>query len=50
MLKRENDELKKALGESTLEIKVLKKNWIGPPPRMDQQRGKKPPGYPGTSG
>jgi transposase-like protein len=30
MLRRENDELKKALGESTLDIKILKKSskWI----------------------
>jgi transposase len=39
MLKRENDELKKALGESTLEIKVLKKKLV-----MDQQRSKRRPG------
>ena len=27
MLRRENEELKKALGESTLDIKILKKSW-----------------------
>lgn len=27
MLRKENEELKKALGESTLGIKILKKNW-----------------------
>ena len=35
-LRKENDELKKALGEATLDIKILKKK-LG----MDQQRGKK---------
>ena len=44
MLKKENDELKKALGESTLEIKVLKKKL-----EMDQQRNKKLNRYPGSS-
>lgn len=43
-LKRENDELKKALGESTLDIKVLKKKL-----EMDQQRNKKLNRYPGNS-
>lgn len=45
ILRRENDELKKALGESTMEIKVLKKKL-----EMDQQRSKKLNRYPGTSG
>ncbi len=27
MLRKENEELKKALGESTLDIKILKKSW-----------------------
>ncbi|PWJ57404.1 hypothetical protein CLV98_107111 [Dyadobacter jejuensis] len=46
IIKRENDDLKKALGESTLEIKVLKK--IGPPKRleMDLLRNKKLNRYP----
>jgi len=44
MLKRENDELKKALGESTLDIKILKKKL-----EMDQQRNKKLNQYPGNS-
>ena len=35
-LKRENDELKKALGEATLDMKILKKKL-----EMDQQREKK---------
>lgn len=44
MLRRENDELKKALGESTLDIKILKKKL-----EMDQQRNKKLNRYPGNS-
>jgi transposase-like protein len=44
MLRRENDELKKALGESTLDIKILKKKL-----EMDQQRNKKLNRYPGSS-
>lgn len=44
MLKRENEELKKALGESTLDIKILKKKL-----EMDQQRNKKLNQYPGSS-
>lgn len=35
-LRKENEELKKALGESTLDIKILKKKL-----EMDQQRNKK---------
>ncbi|MFT6867039.1 MAG: hypothetical protein ACJA08_001877 [Cyclobacteriaceae bacterium] len=27
MLRKENEELKKALGEPTLDIKILKKSW-----------------------
>ena len=44
MLRKENEELKKALGESTLDIKVLKKKL-----EMDQQRNKKLNRYPGNS-
>lgn len=44
MLRKENDELKKALGESTLDIKILKKKL-----EMDQQRNKKLNRYPGNS-
>jgi transposase-like protein len=44
MLKRENEELKKALGESTLDIKILKKKL-----EMDQQRNKKLNQYLGNS-
>ena len=44
MLRRENGELKKALGESTLDIKVLKKKL-----EMDQQRNRKLNRYPGSS-
>jgi len=44
MLRRENEELKKALGESTLDIKILKKKL-----EMDQQRNKKLNRYPGSS-
>lgn len=44
MLRRENEELKKALGESTLDIKVLKKKL-----EMDQQRNKKLNRYPESS-
>ncbi|MFT5914654.1 MAG: transposase-like protein [Flammeovirgaceae bacterium] len=29
MLRKQNDELKKALGEATLDIKILKINWNG---------------------
>ncbi len=29
MLRSQNDELKKALGEATLDIKILKKSWHG---------------------
>ncbi|MFT7232561.1 MAG: putative RNase H-like nuclease (RuvC/YqgF family) [Cyclobacteriaceae bacterium] len=36
MLRKENEELKKALGESTLDIKILKKKL-----EMDQQRNRK---------
>ena len=44
MLRRENEELKKALGESTLDIKILKKKL-----EMDQQRNRKLNRYPGNS-
>ena len=44
MLRKENDELKKALGESTLDIKILKTKL-----EMDQQRNKKLKRYPGNS-
>jgi transposase-like protein len=44
MLRRENEELKKALGESTLDIKILKKKL-----EMDQQRNKKLNRYPKSS-
>ena len=44
MRRRENEELKKALGESTLDIKILKKKL-----EMDQQRNKKLNRYPGNS-
>lgn len=44
MLRKENEELKKALGESTLDIKILKKKL-----EMDQQRNKKLNRYPGSS-
>jgi transposase len=44
MLRKENDELKKALGESTLDIKILKKKL-----EMDQQRNKKLNQYPESS-
>ena len=44
MLKKENEELKKALGESTLDIKILKKKL-----EMDQQRNKKLNQYPESS-
>ena len=43
-LRKENDELKKALGESTLDIKILKKKL-----EMDQQRNKKLNRYPPSS-
>ena len=36
ILRKENDELKKALGEATLDIKILKKKA-----EMDQQRNRK---------
>ncbi|GGZ38994.1 hypothetical protein GCM10007049_35370 [Echinicola pacifica] len=36
LLRKENEELKKALGESTLDIKILKKKL-----EMDQLRNKK---------
>lgn len=36
ILRKENDELKKALGEATLDIKILKKKV-----EMDQQRNRK---------
>lgn len=36
ILRKENDELKKALGESTLDIKILKKKL-----EMDQQRNRR---------
>lgn len=36
VLRKENDELKKALGEATLDIKILKKKA-----EMDQQRNRK---------
>jgi transposase-like protein len=44
MLRKENEELKKALGESTLDIKILKKKL-----EMDQLRNKKLNPYPGNS-
>lgn len=44
MLRRENEELKKALGESVLDIKILKKKL-----EMDQQRNRKLNRYPGSS-
>jgi len=44
MLRKENEELKKALGESTLDIKILKKKL-----EMDQQRNRKLNRYPGNS-
>jgi len=43
LLSRENEELKKALGESTLDIKILKKKL-----EMDQKRNKKLNRYPGN--
>lgn len=43
MLRKENEELKKALGESTLDIKILKKKL-----EMDQQRNRKLNRYPGS--
>lgn len=44
MLRRENEELKKALGESTLDIKILKKKL-----EWDAQRNKKLNRYPNNS-
>ena len=44
MLRKENEELKKALGESVLDIKILKKKL-----EMDQRRNKKLNRYPGSS-
>ena len=44
LLRKENEELKKALGESTLDIKILKKKL-----EMDQLRNKKLNRYPGNS-
>ena len=44
MLRKENEELKKALGESTLDIKILKKKL-----EMDQQRNRKLNRYPESS-
>jgi transposase-like protein len=44
MLRKENEELKKALGESTLDIKILKKKL-----EMDQQRNKKLNRFQGNS-
>ena len=44
MLRKVNEELKKALGESTLDIKILKKKL-----EMDQLRNKKLNRYPGNS-
>ena len=44
ILRRENEELKRALGESTLDIKILKKKL-----EMDQQRNQKLKRYPGNS-
>ena len=44
MLRKENEELKKALGESTLDIKILKKKL-----EMDQLRNKKLNRYPDNS-
>jgi transposase-like protein len=44
MLRKENEELKKALGESVLDIKILKKKL-----EMDQQRNRKLNRYPGSS-
>lgn len=43
MLRKENEELKKALGESALDIKILKKKL-----EMDQLRNKKLNPYPGN--
>jgi transposase len=43
-LLKENDELKKALGEATLDIKILKKKL-----ELDQQRGKTSNRYQGSS-
>lgn len=44
ILRKENEALKQALGESTLDIKILKKKL-----EMDRQRNKKLNGYPGNS-
>ncbi|ANQ51903.1 transposase [Flammeovirga yaeyamensis] len=44
ILRKENEELKKALGESTLDIKILKKKL-----EMDQQKKKKWNSYPRNS-
>jgi transposase-like protein len=44
MLRKENEELKKALGESTLDIRILKNKL-----EMDEQRNKKLNRYPGSS-
>lgn len=44
MLRKENDQLKKALGESTLDIKILKKKL-----EMDQQRNSRLNLYPKSS-
>ena len=44
LLRKENEELKKALGESTLDIKILKKKL-----EMDQLRNKELNRYPGNS-
>ena len=44
MLRRENEQLKKALGESTLDINILKKKL-----EMDQQKNKRLNRYPGSS-
>ena len=44
MLRRQNEELKKALGEATLDIKILKKKL-----EWDAQRNKKSNRYPNNS-
>lgn len=44
MLRRENEQLRKALGESTLDIKIIKKKL-----EIDQQKNKKLNRYPGSS-
>lgn len=44
LLRKENEELKKALGETVLDLKILKKKL-----EMDQQRNRKLNRYPGSS-